>query len=135
MIETEKLDLNSDLPQDVADFVVRYFQSVASLELFLFVQGLRPLGMSALELSQEMRSNPSYAEALLSELEGKGLIVSEGTDINKKYYYRPEGRPDKETQEKLALYYVQKRFRIINLIYNSPLEKIKTFVDAFKIRK
>ncbi len=135
MIENTKASNNSEVPKEIADFVRQHFSSVSSLEVFLFVRSLLPNGITADDLGLEMRSNSSHAANLLEELVKKGLLTSETQNGAKKYFCRTSGKELSDLYDRLSAVYAQKRFRIINLIYESSLDKLKTFADAFKIGK
>jgi hypothetical protein len=135
MLENTKNPNNSEVPKEIADFVRQNFSSVSSLEVFLLVRSLLPAGITAEDLGLEMRSNSSHAANLLEELVKKGLLTSENQQGIKKYFCRTNGKDLSDLCDRLSAVYNQKRFRIINLIYESSLDKLKTFADAFKIRK
>jgi hypothetical protein len=134
MLDNMTKSKDSEIPQEVESFVRRHFRSVASLEVFLFVRSMLPGGITADDLSNEMRSNPVYSAALLNELLDKGLLTSQESKTQRKYFCN-NNEKDKDIYDKVTAYYVQKRVRIINLIYNASAEKIQDFADAFKIRK
>ncbi|WP_413561216.1 hypothetical protein [Bdellovibrio sp. HCB209] len=76
-----------------------------------------------------MRSNPSYARSQLEELVGLGLVVCEGDA------YRYIVSDMSAMAEKLEVVYNSRRSTVINYIYSQPIDNIRDFADAFKIKK
>jgi hypothetical protein len=117
---------------EVSKFIFDRIKSVAELEalLFLFRQNERDL--TAVELSRELRTNPVYAEDLLQRFSKLKLVLFD--KATKKYKFNPDLGDENKVIQKIEELYKTRRLYLINLIYQAPTEKIKTFADAFKIR-
>lgn len=124
-----------ELNEEIKDFILANFKSIASLEALLCLRTHGAEGMTANDLSNELRSNPEYAENILQELYVKNFLQRSGLDGSAKYIYQPENQKILDFVTSICILYQLKRVTIINLIYNSSLEKIRTFAGAFKLRK
>ncbi|UOF00875.1 hypothetical protein [Bdellovibrio reynosensis] len=86
---------------------------------------------SARDLSKEMRTNVDYAASQLAFLAYKGFI-NPTDDVCYKYHSES---PYKPMVDQLEEYYNLHRPSVINCIYSQPIDSIRGFADAFKIKK
>jgi hypothetical protein len=125
---------DSDLSEDVKKFITEHINSLEQLEVLLLLHRHPEKAWTAHDVSQELRLSPTSVAMRLANLEKRGLLaVSESSDPL--YRYQPQ-KPDFEPAvDNLAQAYPDYRFTIINPIFSKPLDKIKTFADAFKFRE
>ncbi|MEZ0393331.1 MAG: hypothetical protein ACAH59_14020 [Pseudobdellovibrionaceae bacterium] len=121
-----------DLQDEVKQFIFVHIKSVAELEVLLFIFRQPTKRWTSRFLSQELRSNPSYAESLLQQLAKTGLL--EKTESSKEYCFNTSLDSEIRIIQEIERLYQTRRLSLINLIYESPTDKIRTFADAFKIR-
>lgn len=122
------------LSEEVKKFIVEHINSLEQLEILLLLHRHPEKEWTAQNVSRELRlSQPSVATRL-ADLERRGLLaIRESSDLL--YRYRPQ-KPDIEPAvDSLARLYPDYRFTVINLIFSKPLDKIKTFADAFRFRE
>lgn len=120
-----------DISPEIKAFIAQHVRSVGHLEALLLLARERTKLWTATDLSSELRTNPSYAQDQLDELTSTGVVQYEPNA--KAYHFNPE--IDSEILDQLELAYKVKRTTIINLIYNQPMERIRSFADAFRIKK
>lgn len=121
---------DSDLPREISDFISIYINSVGHLEVLLLLSDDPKRGWTAEDVSQELRSNENYANAQLKELTQNGLLY-----FSENKYYCTKDSDKLSKIYKLRDQYNVRRFSVISLIYNKPLEKIRDLADAFRIKK
>jgi hypothetical protein len=83
------------------------------------------------EVSAEMRTNPSYAKAQLEELLLAKLVASDQAD----HFHFSESTSHLENVQALEVLYNNRRSTVINYIYSQPIDSIRDFANAFKIKK
>lgn len=122
-----------DVSNDVRTFIHQYISSVGHLEVLLLLFREPGKHWTAEGVSQELRTNPSYAEAQLGQLTHSGLLQAQ--DKSTREYYFPVDCDQKQLVETLANLYTIRRTTIVNIIYTPPVDKIRGFADAFNFRK
>jgi DNA-binding MarR family transcriptional regulator len=122
----------SVLSPDIEQFISRYIRSIGHLEAILFLYQRRGMEFTIQAIASELRTTPDYAKQQLEELANLGLVRR--CTAPECYLY--ESTPDlNETLESISTNYSRHRMAIINLLYSQPLDKIRGFSDAFKIKK
>jgi hypothetical protein len=119
------------LPANVRQFISEHIRSIAQLELLLMLRRKREKAWSVEEAAKELYTAATMTEPLLESLRAIGLAtLSNGT-----YSYVPRSAELEQVVTDLDRLYQERRVTVINLIYSAPVEKLKNFADAFRIRK
>ncbi|WPU63856.1 hypothetical protein [Peredibacter starrii] len=84
----------------------------------------------AQHVSKELRSNVTAATIQLEDLEQKGLIK---VDEKRFFFYSP--KEHHELIKTLFILYHDKPVAVVTCIYDKPQDKLKSFANAFKIKK
>lgn len=118
------------LSPEVRLFIREHIHSVEQLEVLLL---LRATGRewTALAVSQEIRTERSSAEARLKDLESRGFLTRSGEG----YAYKPKTEELGQKVSALASAYAERRYTVINQIFSNPVDRIRTFAEAFELRK
>lgn len=119
----------------IREFLHRHVRSVAALEMILLMHSHPQAEFSEEQLTQELRGTPTYTTDLLRELMASGLISNREESGRASYRLTPSSDSEREAITALVSLYTQRRMSVIDLIYQSPLDKIRTFAASFKIRK
>jgi hypothetical protein len=130
--EWRDLVVNNGIPDEVKKFIVDHINSVEQLEVLLFLRSNEDKEWDAAAVSRELRIDPASAANRMSDLSEHGLLALK-TDTFYRYY--PRTRELDQAVRYLADSYSNHRYTIINLIFSKPIDKIRTFSNAFKIRK
>lgn len=85
----------------------------------------------ARDLSKEMRTNVDYAASQLALLEYRGFLTS----VDQECFNYNSDNNNKAMVDQLEQYYNLHRATLINQIYSQPIDSIRGFADAFKIKK
>jgi hypothetical protein len=126
---------SKDISTEVRNFIVNHVDSITKLEVLLLLARSPEKQWTAKLVTRELRSNQSAIERHLEALSRIGLLQSEGGGSEKLYHFdavQPElANVVKELSESFGTY----RSRIIELIYNRPIEILEDFANAFRLRK
>ncbi len=120
------------LPADVHRFLHDHIDSVEHLEVLLLVARTPERGWSAPEVAETLYSHPSSIRLRLARLLGQGLLreIEEGC-----YKYAPRSAELHETVQRVADCYHERRVAVITLIASKPLDNVRAFSDAFRVRR
>ena len=129
--------MTSDFPGDVLNFVAENIRSVAQLETLLLLRAENCRQWSASEVSRALYTTAGMSAAHLAEFEAQGLVTSSSSADNgqQHYCYRPRTAHLERLVNLLADMYQQRRVSVITLIYCEPTDRVRSFADAFRLRK
>ena len=123
----------SELPNGVSRFITHHIHSVEQLEILLLLHRHPERAWSADAVAREMRIAAESAGERLEGMVRNRLFVRQGVSP-KEYRYGPENMKLDDTVRDLAAEYAKRRVAVINHIYSKPIDKIRTFADAFRLR-
>jgi len=123
------------LSRDLQDFLSQHIGSVVQLELLLLLQGSAPRAWTRSEIARELRIDAAWAQNQASDLCDQELLECSETDSEPLYLFRPSDPALAALVSRLAEAYVDRRVSIISFIYSRPLDQLKSFADAFRLRK
>jgi hypothetical protein len=122
------------LSEEVKKFITEQINSLEQLEILLLLHSRWEKEWTAQQVSDELRLSQASVATRLADLQKQGLlIVREASDPL--YQYAPSKPEFAPIVDSLVKLYPDYRFTVINLIFSKPLDKIKTFADAFKLKK
>jgi len=125
-----------DLPEGVQRLIAEHIDSVEQLEILLLLHKDAARAWSAEAVARELRVSHISAGDRLKELMRAGILVRvEGAGSGPEYRYAPESPKLEESVSGLEKAYSERRVTVINLIFSKPVDKIRTFADAFRLRK
>lgn len=125
---------DSGISQDVRALIVERIDSVVHLELLLLLQANPSRAWTAAEVAQQLRIEPSWAMGQLGELASRGLLAP-AADVPDAFRYAPNSPDLDRTVAQLSKDYAERRVTVITLIFSKPVDKLRTFADAFRLRK
>lgn len=121
------------LPEHLNRFLAEKIRSVSQLEMLLLVRSAPDRAWSADEICRALYIAPEMCIEQLEQLRASGLFAT-GTAPGQ-YQYAPQDPALADTMAELAVMYHQRRVTVITAIYSEPTDKIRTFADAFRLRK
>jgi hypothetical protein len=124
--------MNEDFPADIKQFIADHIDTVAQLELLLLLRG-DPKSWTPQEAGQALYSAADVIALQLADLQAKGLLVL--GPVENSYVYRPQRPELAGLVDRLADLYRERRVAVITAVYTKPIDKIKSFADAFRLRK
>lgn len=120
------------LPEDVRLFLHQNIDSVEQLEVLLLLWRTPERGWSSEEVATAVYSHPSSVVRRLALLLGQGLLREQEPGC---YQYAPRTAELHETVTRVDHMYRERRVAVITLIASKPIENVRAFSDAFRIRK
>jgi hypothetical protein len=120
------------LPEDVHRFLYHNIDSVEQLEVLLLLRQGPERGWTAEAVARALYSHPSSILHRLSSLAGRGLLRELEPAC---YQYAPRSAELHETVTRVADVYRERRVAVITLIASKPIENVRAFSDAFRIRR
>jgi hypothetical protein len=122
----------SGLPDDVSRFLHQYIDSVEELEVLLLARISPGRSWSTSDTARELYSHPTSIAQRFKRLLGSGLLRETSPGV---VQYAPRAAELDAVIARLADMYRERRVAVISLIATKPLENVKAFSDAFRIRK
>ena len=119
-----------DFPDDVRRFIADHIHSLAQLEVLLLLHAAPERAWQAGEAGTALYTPAEMAAAQLQDLCTRGIIACDET----RYRY-VDSHKFHEVIGKVAELYKERRVTMITLIYSKPVDKVRTFADAFRFRK
>jgi hypothetical protein len=122
------------IPKHVERFIVDYIDSVELLEVLLLLQRTAPAVWDSDTVARELRIAPESARMRLETLRSQRLL--EPVDgAAPSFRYAPDSVDLDRGVRGLAETYAARRVSVITLIFSKPDDSIRSFADAFRIRK
>jgi hypothetical protein len=119
----------------VQQFIVKYITSVDQLEILLLLHEYPEREWNADDVARHLFTESTSAESRLAELAANGLISTKSPGDRMSYRHGPKTPQLERAIAELAKQYPKYRVRIINLIFSKPIDKIRTFADAFRLKQ
>ena len=118
----------------VQAFITERIDSVMQLELLLLLAARADRASTPADLAGELRIDPVWVDSQLREMAGHGLLeVADGPPPQ--FRYRPRTAELARTVADLAQAYADRRVTVIGWIFSKPVDKLRSFADAFRLRK
>jgi hypothetical protein len=122
---------DSNLPDEVRALILAYVVTIAQIDMLLLLRADPDRAWTAPALARELRIGEAYAAAELERFEARGFLLREGDS----YRYAPKSGEIAAAVSALASAYVTHPVAIVSLVYSRPAQDLRTFVDAFRLRK
>lgn len=120
------------LPDEVYRFLYQHIDSVEQLEVLLLVRRSPGRSWSPADVARDLYSHPTSIAQRFSSLLGAGLLRESAPGF---FQYAPRSAELDQTVGRLDEVYRERRVAVISLIASKPIENVKAFSDAFRIRK
>lgn len=121
---------------EVKRFIANTINSAEQLEVLIFMMSNADTEWSARSVSAETRLPEDSAAAKLADLCAAQLLTVHDENDETLYRYSPHSTAlADEVAESLERAYREGRDTLIQLIYSKPLQNIRIFADAFRIRR
>jgi len=125
----------SGIPEDVRRFIIEHIGSMDQLELLFLLHGSSPRAWSAEAAARELRIEEDMASRRFADLEAHGLAKSTRDSSGRLYCYSAASAELDRAVGELVRVYAERKVAVIDLIFSKPLENIRVFADAFRLRK
>jgi hypothetical protein len=118
------------IPDDLREFILRYFDSIAQLEALLLLRENPSEKWTAEQIAKRLYIDARQITAALSRLCEDGLLGSQ----DHVYYFECEDAGKRPMINRLAGIYARHIVPVTNIIHSKP-PRIQEFADAFRIKK
>jgi hypothetical protein len=116
----------------VQRFLLTHIDSIEKLEVLLLLRGHAGRSWTGAAVAQELRIAEESARGRLENLCSSGLLSCEVSDA---FRYAPISGNDAQAVDELATTYTQRRVSVISFIFSQPMDRIRSFADAFRIKR
>jgi hypothetical protein len=124
----------AEIPESVRAFVAQNIDSAELLETLLLVRAGADRPWTPDDVARAIYTVPASATRRLEQLVAMRLASSSGGG-DPSYRYAP-GTPALAAEvDALAAAYRENRVAVINLVYTRPADPLRSFSNAFKLRK
>jgi DNA-binding IclR family transcriptional regulator len=103
-----------------------------ALELLLFIRRGDARAWTVRELAAELRTNQSLTTDILTSFKRAQLVIEESPGS---FRYQPATAELADAVRLLDEIHAERPFMLMKEIVSAPNEKIRSFVEAFKLRK
>jgi hypothetical protein len=119
------------IPEDVRKLIADRITSVEQVEILLLLRSRPDVVFTPKMVSEEIRTSERSAMARLATLRDLGLLAArEGG-----FCFEPATEWLRRATDNLAVAYTERRYTIIDLIFSKPIENLRVYADAFRLRK
>jgi hypothetical protein len=125
--------MNHDFPADIKQFIADNIDTVAQLELLLLLRNAPARAWSAEEAGAALYAAANVIALQLADLRSKKLLAAGPQEQT--FTYQPETAELSQLVDRLAEMYRERRVAVITAVYTKPVDKIRSFADAFRLRK
>jgi hypothetical protein len=124
---------SDEFSADIKQFIADHIDSVAQLELLLLLRGDSSRAWTPHDAALALYASADAIAKQMSELQSSRLLAA-GPD-ERTFVYRPENAALARQVDYLADLYQKRRVAVITTIYEKPTDKLRSFADAFRLRK
>ena len=89
---------------------------------------------TAKEVSEEMRTSERSAATRLSDLRSRGFLDVREQET-RRYTFAPATDALRRGVDALADTYAERRYTVIDLIFEKPIDNLRVYADAFRFRR
>ncbi|HEX8698786.1 MAG TPA: hypothetical protein VF815_08115 [Myxococcaceae bacterium] len=120
------------IPPRVQRFIATHIDSIEKLEVLLLLRTQADREWTARDISLELRIAETSAAMRLTDLTARRLVAQVGEG---RYRYGPASAEDAQDVAELSATYSTRRVSVISFIFSKPLEKVRGFADAFRLKR
>ena len=122
------------ISEEVKTFLAQHIESILELEVLLLLRADPQRSWTGAQLAKELKIDQTWANEQLARFASRGILAR--TDApDPQYRYSPSDPQLDATVAAVADAYATHRVTIIGLVFSKPISNLKTFADAFRIRK
>jgi hypothetical protein len=122
------------IPPRVQRFISTHIDSIEKLEVLLLMRARADREWTARDVSQELRITEASATARLEDWAVRRLLaVKDGSPPH--YRFKPASTEDEQDVSALQDTYSTRRVSVISFIFSKPLDKVRGFADAFRLKR
>jgi hypothetical protein len=118
----------------VRSFLDGRIDSVEQLHVLILLHDSKGRAWTIAAISEELRSSESSVTKRLQTLIDRKILAPESVSGPKIEYHPYDVATDADITE-TAIFYREKPYRVIDIIFSKPRDPIQTLADAFRFKK
>ena len=122
------------IPPRVQRFISTHIDSIEKLEVLLLMRSRASREWNARDVSQELRITEASANARLEDLTARRFLLRQAGPPPT-YRFNPASLEDEQDISALQETYSTRRVSVISFIFSKPLDKVRGFADAFRLKR
>jgi hypothetical protein len=122
------------IPEETRRFISETFDSVIKLEMLLLMRSEPQRTWSPGDIASTLQVSSDMIRVPLADLQARGLLTTD-TSSPEAYRFAPVTAELNAQVDAVADVYRARRVAVVTLIYSLPLDRVKSFADAFRLRK
>lgn len=123
-----------DITPRVRAIIAEQIDSVMQLEVLLLLADNPAREWDPAEVAQQFRIDLEWVDSQLRGLAARGLVqIIDGPPV--RFRYQPRTPELAQAVAELGQAYANRRVTVIGMIFSKPVDKIRSFADAFRLRK
>jgi hypothetical protein len=120
-----------DFPEDVKEFIGKHIHSIAQLEVLLMLHDEPERTWTVEEITSRLYLQSEMVGHLLKDIANRGFAI----ETEGRYRYQPTNEVESELVHRLNRVYQERRVAVTTEIFSKPIDFVKAFADAFRLRK
>lgn len=120
------------LPDDVRNLISRSVRTVGHLDTLIFLATHADRAWTVTELSRELRSTEAFVDQQIRDFTS---VVEATKETPIRYQFKRDDENATKLVNQLIETYRLRPRAVIDAIYATPLDAIRSFADAFKFNK
>lgn len=124
----------SDVSDELRRFLQERLTSLEQIEVVLLLRAHRARSWTAPEVANELRIAPETAAMRLFLLASSGVLAFEPSGVPR-YRYAGSDAATEALIAELAAVYESDRNAVLSIVDTGPRDPIRSFADAFKLKK
>ena len=122
------------IPDDVVEFLAQSIDSVEQLEVLLLLHQNPATEWTAESVARHLYREPTSVGRRLGVLRLLGLLQASDEE-QPTFRYLPRSEAIDATVGRLADAYAERRVTVLGLLASKPMDHMRAFADAFRIRQ
>lgn len=127
---------DTGLEPEVRRLIASQLASMDHVEVLILLHRIAPAAVTQVDAARETRRPVELLTAVMSDLVNGGLASRAsgpgGDDI---FVFAPKSESLRRDVEQLVAVYNERPVTLIRAVYDRPPEPVKSFADAFRLRK
>lgn len=122
---------SGELPGELKQFIAQHIESLAQLEILLYLREHRNREVHPGEIANRLALTSEMTPVILADLARRGFAIKGEAGFR----FEPASAEASQLIDVLAHAYRDRRVTVTTEIYSKSLDTMKTFAEAFRIRK
>ncbi len=133
-LSLESRSMSYLIPKDIQRFLVDHIDSIAELEVMLFLREHHDRSWLCRSVADQMYSSEDVTSGLVVKLTKKGILTSDGMSPAS-FRYKPRNQNTARIINQLAEVYAKHLVLVTNLVHKKSRRNMTGSAKAFKLKR